>query len=551
MMRLPACCVALLLTALGAVERGAAAQPATPAAAQAALRSIGQSAIRSHIAFLADDMLEGRAPGSRAGGITSRYIASQLAVAGVEPVRGSYFQQVPLIGWRTTAARVALEFETGAARTTLRYPDDAVVWLRSGVDSATVTGELVFVGYGVTAPEYDWDDFKGRDLRGRIVVVLVGDPPSPPSQPLIFEGGAMTYYGRWSYKIEEAARQGAAGVLVVHSPETAGYPWDVIETAFTGEQLALPLAAGVEAPPRLQGWITFDAAQRVLATADIDLRELFVRAARRDFQPVFTGIDARLRAAGSSRRFDSPNVVGIVNGRDRSRGEELVVYTAHWDGLGIGAPVDGDSIYNGAYDNASGVAVLLEIARAFALPATAPDRSVLFIFTTAEEAGMLGAYWYVREPLLPLERTVAALNIDGANLWGATDDASAVGLERSTLGATFERQAAAMGLRVSGERAPDKGFYFRSDHFPFARAGVPALFFDHGIEFRNRPPGWGMATLARFEARRYHQPSDRFDPAFDLAGAVQQARLAFLVGYDVATAAEPPRWYTGGRIRAR
>jgi Zn-dependent M28 family amino/carboxypeptidase len=534
-----------LMAALIALAPLTAGATLRPAAAQETTGAIRQSAIRAHLAFLADDLLEGRAPGSRGAAVAARYIAAQLAAAGVEPMRGSHYQTVPLTGWRADPRRVTLDFEARGRSTTLRYPADAVIWTGTGGDAAEVTGELVFAGYGVRAPEYGWDDYKGRDVTGRIVVVLVSDPPAPPAQPRIFDGGAMTYYGRWTYKIEEAARQGAAGVLIVHTAQGAGYPWSVVESSFTGEQLSLPRDDSAPAPPVVQGWISFDAARRVLATAGLDLNELFVRAARRDFQPVFTGIAAQLGAAGHSRSFAGANVVGMVSGRHPSRRGDAVIYTAHYDGLGIGTPVDGDSIYNGAYDNASGVALLLEVARAFAALETRPDRSIIFLFTTAEEAGLLGAYWYVRQPLLPINRTVAALNIDGANLWGETHDASAVGLERSTLGLTFERQAATLGLRVTGERDPGKGFFFRSDHFPFARAGVPALFLDHGIDFRNRPPGWGAAVLSRFELERYHQPGDRFEPSFDLAGAVQQARLALLVGLDIANSATPPRWYRG------
>jgi Zn-dependent M28 family amino/carboxypeptidase len=513
---------------------------------QDALRGIEAAAIRAHLAFLADDLLEGRAPGSRGGGIAAHYIAAQLTHAGVEPIRGTHFQSVPLRGWRAEPRRVALEFAGPTGRASLRFPSEAVAWIDGAADSARVTGEVVFAGYGVRAPEYQWDDFKGRDMRGAVLVVLVSDPPAPPGQPLAFDGGALTYYGRWTYKVEEAARQGAAAVLIVHTAEGAGYGWNVVESSFAGELLSLPGDTSAPQPPPLQGWVSIDAARRIFETAGTAFDELFVRAARRDFQPVFTGINATLRAAGAARSFDADNVVGVVNGTHPTRRNETVVYTAHYDGLGIGPPVDGDSIYNGAYDNASGVAALLEVARAFA--AAPPDRSVLFVFTTAEESGLLGATWYVRNPLRPLRQTVAALNIDGANLWGETHDASAIGVERSTLGLVFETQAAALGLRVSAERAPDRGFFFRSDHFPFARAGVPALFIDHGTDFVNRPRGWGEAVLSRFEAERYHQPADRFDSGFDLAGAVQQARLSFLVGTAVATTPAAPRWYRGAEI---
>lgn len=509
--------------------------------AQEPTRPIRAPRIRAHLTFLADDMLMGRAPGTRGGAIAARYIASQLLRAGVQPVRDSYYQTVPLLGWRPDPRRISATFGDSAA--SLRYLNDFVVWLDSGADSVAVAGEVVFAGYGVSAPEYEWDDFKGRDLRGRILLVLSNDPPAPPDRPLIFDGPAMSYYARYTYKIEEARRRGAAAVIIVHTLEGAGYPWPVVQSSWTGEQLALPHDSST-VPLQFQSWVTLDAARRLVAAADLDLDELYVRAARRDFQPVFTGITLQLRAAGRVRRFDSANVVGIVPGSHPTRRNEAVIFTAHYDHLGVGAPVDGDSIYNGAYDNASGVALLLELAESFAASSERLGRSVLFLFTTAEEAGMLGASWYVRHPFVPLQRTVAALNIDGANLWGETDGISAVGLERSTLGSMFERHAAALELRVEGERAPGKGLYFRSDHFPFARAGVPALYLDHGTTYRNRPPDWGIAILSRYESQRYHQPDDEYEAGMDLRGAAQQGRHAFLLGLDLSTAERPPRWHS-------
>ncbi|HSJ33218.1 MAG TPA: M20/M25/M40 family metallo-hydrolase [Longimicrobiales bacterium] len=526
----------------------AAAQD-TAASTPTAAGSIQADQIRAHLSFLADDALEGRAPGRRGARIAARYIVSQLVRAGIEPAAGGYYQTVPLLGWTADARRVSVQYAAGDSTGALAFPDDAVVWLDSGADSARASANVVFAGYGVHAPEYDWDDYKDVDVRGRIVLVLSGDPPAPPGEPLIFDGGAMTYYGRYTYKIEQARSRGAAAIIIVHTTDGAGYAWPVVQSSWLGEQLALPQdSAAAASVLQIQAWVTFGAARRMLGAVGLDLDELYVRAARRDFQPISTGITVQLRAGGRARRFESSNVVGIVQGRHPTRRGEAVIFTAHYDHLGIGPPVDGDSIYNGAYDNASGVALLLEVAEAFARQRPRPERSVLFLFSTAEEAGMLGAAWYVRQPLIPLRRTVAALNIDGANLWGETDDVSAVGLERSTLGAVFEQQAAFMGLRVEAERAPDKGFFFRSDHFPFARAGVPALYLDHGIAYRDRPPDWGMNTLARYEAERYHQPGDEYDSAFDLAGAVQQGRHAFLVGLDIANAETAPRWYPGGAI---
>lgn len=522
--------------------------PILIAAAQAdsiaeALRSIRTEQLRAHILFLADDLLEGRAPGSRGAALAARYIATRLAASGVEPLRNSWLHPVPLVGWRPDARRMNADFARGDQRVRLRYPNDAILWTEHA-DSALARAELVFVGYGAYAPEYNWDDYKNRDIRGRIVVALAGDPPAPPGQP-IFDGPALSYYGRYTYKVEEALRRGAAGLLLVHTTDGAGYDWNVVRSSWTGEQLALQPEPGAGAPAPALGWLSFDAGRRVLALGGADLRELYVRAARRDFQPLFTGISGTLRAAGRSRRIDGYNVAGVVPGSHPARRGEAVVFTAHYDHLGIGPAVNGDSIYNGAYDNASGVALLLEVAEAWASLEPAPDRTAVFLFTTAEEAGLLGASWYVRRPGFPIDRTVAVLNVDGANLWGETEDAAAVGLERSSLGAAFEAAAGELGLRVSGERAPGQGFFFRSDHFPFARAGVPALYIDHGTRFRDRSAAWSDSVL-RYAAERYHSPQDSWDPGFNLSGAVQQGRLALLIGVAVANTAQPPRWYPGG-----
>jgi hypothetical protein len=524
------------------------AAAAAPATAQGGPREIRAERIAPHLAFLADDLLEGRAPGTRGGRTAARYIATQLALAGVEPVRGSYYQAVPLVGWRADPGRTTLEFAVDGRRTTLRHPTDAVVWVESGADSAAVSGELVFVGYGTRAPEYEWDDFKGRDLSGRILVALINDPPAPPGQPLIFEGAAMTYYGRWTYKIEEAARQGAAAVLIVHSTQTAGYPWSVVEASFAGERLALPRDSVGTPTLALQGWLAFDAARRLLAGAGLDIDELFVRAARRDFQPVFTGINARIRAGGTARRFQSSNVLGMVSGSHETRRDEAIVYTAHYDGLGIGTPVDGDSIYNGAYDNASGVALLLEIAGAFARHTPRPNARSCSS-SPRPRRPVCSAPWYVRRPIVPLQRTVAALNIDGANLWGETERCQRRNGTR-TIDARHRIRAPRRrhGTPRRGRARPERD----SSSAPItsrspALASPPSI--DHGTDYRSRPPGWGDANvLVRYETERYHQPADRYDPAFDLVGAVQQGRHAFLVGLDIANTAEPPRWHAGQRI---
>jgi len=525
---------AFLLIAAG----GAAAQRAEPAAAADAITA---ASIRARLEFLSHDLLEGRAPGTRGGQLAALYIADQFSRAGLQPVNGSYFQAVPLRGTTVVPGRVSLGFHVNGRDVPARYAHD-VVLRTSGPDTlVSVDAQLVFVGYGVRAPEFAWDDFKGADLTGKVLVFLANEPPAPPEDATRFDGRALTYYGRWTYKLEEAARRGAAGALIVHTTAAAGYPWDVVRSSWTGEQLAL---ADDDAPTiAIGGWITDDLARRLFAAAGLSLDALAARAAQRDFRPVYTPVRLRARIASRVRRLETANVVGVVPGRHAMLRDEVLVYTAHYDHLGIGPAVDGDSIYNGAYDNAGGVAALIDIAGAFARLTPRPARSVLFIATAAEEAGLLGAEHYVRHPLFPLADTRASINIDGANLWGETDDVAAVGADRSTLGRIVERHARSLGMRVRPDHSPGAGLFFRADHFPFARAGVPALSIHHGVDFRGRPPGWGIETLEHYTTHHYHRPSDHFDPAFDLGGAVQQARLAFLVGLDIATGAADPEWY--------
>jgi Zn-dependent M28 family amino/carboxypeptidase len=527
--------IAFLLIAAGTV---AASAPA--GGFQEAWESITAAEIRAHLFLLSSDRLEGRQPGTRGADIAAEYIAGRFISYGLEPVAGTYFQGVPLTGITTDPTTVSLAFEGDDARLPAVHPDDAVIWPGAPLPSVQVSGELLFVGYGVHAPEWGWNDYKGRDVHGRVLLILAGDPPSPPDDPGRFDGRALTYYGRWSYKLEEARRRGAIGALIIHRPESAGYDWGVVSSSWTGEQLSLEEEAGTGTPVLLQGWLTTDFARRALALADLDLDELAVRAARADFSPVSTGMTVRSRMNSRSRAVRAQNVVGYLPGRT----DEIVVFTAHYDHLGIGPAVDGDSIYNGAYDNASGVSALLEVADAFARLDPA-GRGVLFVATTAEEAGLLGARHYINQPLFPLEATIAVVNIDGVSIWGETHDVIAPGVHRSTLARNVGARAAEMGMRVRPDPAPERGGFFRSDHFPFARAGIPALYLQHGLDFRGRPAGWGDDLMARWLRENYHQPSDELGADPDLSGAVQQARLAFAVGFDLVTASEAPAWLDG------
>ena len=514
----------------------------TPAlvAAQAQPR-ITAAEIDGHLRFLSSDLLEGRAPATRGGRLAAEYIASQLRAAGVEPaVSGSYFQRVPIdvVG---ADARTIRASATGKATATLRYPDDVVVWSGSATDSSSARGELVFAGYGATAPEYRWDDFKGTDLRGKILLVLVNDPPAPASEPTLFGGKAMTYYGRWTYKFEEAERRGAAGALIVHTTEQAGYPWHTVVGSWAKEQRMLPRDPKLPAPLGVRGWITDSAASALLRQAGLDLAALRAQAATREFHPVATGIMLDVGFRNSVAHLQSENVVGVVRGRDPRLGKEYVAFSAHWDHLGIGPAVNGDSIYNGASDNASGVADLLAIARA-AAEGPKPKRSLLFAFVTAEESGLLGSAYFAEHPVVPASQIVANLNMDGGNLLGRTRDLNVLGDTKSTLGPRLAGMVKKDGMRISPDQHPEAGHFYRSDHFSFAKAGIPAVSIGAGDDFVGRPTGWGAKQDDDYTAHRYHQPSDEYRADFDLSGAVQLSEIVLRFGLQLADSPGVPVW---------
>jgi len=533
----------LVLVALA----GCGAGPDDPADRAAA--SINGHEIEADLRFLAHDLLEGRAPGTRGGRLAAEYIASRFHAAGLEPVDGSWFQVVPILGSTPVPASVRLTFRGGGATFEPAYRDEFVAWSGDpGAASVRAAGELVFAGYGISAPEHDWDDFEGVDVEGKILLVLVNDPPATEGEPERFEGPAMTYYGRWTYKLEEAARRGALGVLLVHETEAAGYPWSVVRGSWTGEQFALPPDPSAGPPSVLQGWVTREAAERVLALADLELESLSRRAATREFTAVGTGLTVQGGLRSRVRRIETRNVVGVRRGEERAG--EVVTLTSHYDHLGVGEAVAGDSVYNGAYDNASGIALLLQVAEAFGALEEPTPRSVLFVATAAEEAGLLGAEWYVQNPLFPLHRTVAEINVDGANLWGTTDDLIAMGAERSGLGPYVEARARELGMALAPDAEPEKGYFFRSDHFPFVRAGVPSLYLEHGRRYRGRRSGWGDSIQEAYVAERYHAPGDELRDDFVFDGAVQQGKVVSLTAYDLAVGSGFPEWNRGSEFRA-
>ena len=488
---------------------------AQPASAPA---PITPNEIDGHLRFLSSDLLEGRAPATRGGRLAAEYIAAQLRVFGVEPgVNGSYFQKVPIdiVAANKATIRAAT---TGRATTTLRYPEDVVVWAGSAAESSAARGEVLFVGYGATAPEYKWNDFKDVDVRGKILLVLVNDPPAPRNEPDLFGGRAMTYYGRWTYKFEEAERRGAAGALIVHTTERAGYPWHTVVGSWAKEQRMLPRDPNLPAPLGVRGWITDSAAKVLLTQAGLDLTQLRTQAESRDFKPVPTGVMVDLSFRNTVEHLESENVVGIVRGRDPVVRDQYVAFSSHWDHLGVGPAVDGDSIYNGALDNASGVADLLAVARV-AQQSPRPRRSLLFVFVTAEESGLLGSEYFGQNPVAPADKIVANINVDGGNILGRVRDLTVLGSNKSSLGPALGRMLSTRGMRITPEEHPERGHFYRSDHFSFAKVGIPSVSIGAGTDFIGRPKGWGVEQNEDYTAKRYHQPSDAYRPDFDLTGA--------------------------------
>lgn len=513
----------------------------------AVLDRIRPEAIDAHLRFLSHPLLEGRAPGTRGGDLAAEYVRAQFRRIGLRPVGGSYLQPVPMVGL-TPEPRLALEMP-GGERLEPAYRDDFV--MKAGLPEREVRaeGELVYVGYGITAPEYGWDDYAGVDVRGKVLLVRVNDPGTEDT-PGFFGGKALTYYGRWTYKYEEASRRGAAGVLLVHTDESAGYGWNVVRSSNTGEQY--DLAGTPEFPLPVKGWISSRAAAEALRRAGHDPAELARRSGERGFRPVATGIRVRAEVRSRVREVRTANVAGLLPGSDPALGDEAVLLTSHYDHLGTGTGEGGERVvYHGAYDNASGVALLLAVAEAAAALPEPPARSLLFVSTTAEESGLLGAEWYARHPLVPLSRTAAELNVDGANLEGRTRDLAPLGADRSELGDTVREAARAEGMTLRPDPHPEQGMFFRQDHFPLARAGVPALALDHGLDYLEKPAGWGETWYEEFISRHYHQPSDAYREGVDYGGAVQQGRVLLRVALAVASAERMPEWSPGAEFARR
>ncbi|MDQ3516567.1 MAG: M28 family peptidase [Gemmatimonadota bacterium] len=539
-----------LLGALPLSAQSHAEHAATPARDQGRGHVVTPHEIDAHLRFLSSDLLEGRAPATRGGRIAAEYIASQLRLFGVEPgaANGSYFQEFPIevVGADRSSLTATA---SGRATSRLRYPEDVVVWAGSAGTQSQASGELVFVGYGTTAPEFRWDDFKGVDVRGKILLVLVNDAPATTAEPNLFGGRAMTYYGRWTYKFEEAERRGAAGMLIVHTTERAGYPWHTVVGSWAKEQRMLPRPATGPAPIGVRGWITDSAATALLAQAGVDLPQLIRAAGSRDFRPVPTGINLAISFSNSVQRLQAVNVVGMVRGTDAAKSEEYVAYSAHFDHLGIGPPVNGDSIYNGALDNASGVAVMLGVAHT-AAHSPRPARSQLFVFVDAEESGLLGSEYFAAHPTVPIGKIVANLNVDGGNILGRVSTLRVLGDTKSSLGPMLAAMVRADTLTIAPDTHPERGYFYRSDHFSFAKVGVPSASIAAGVEFVGRPAGWGTQQAERYTSQDYHQPSDEYRPDFDLTGAAQLAAIVSRFGKWLGDSPVVPTWNQDAEFRS-
>jgi Zn-dependent M28 family amino/carboxypeptidase len=517
------------------------------AAAESAAAAIEADDLRTSISTLASDEFEGRAPASRGDRAARSYLVDRLQKLGYSAgPNGKWEQPFDIVGV-TAKMPARWVFTRGTDVLSLKWWDQYIA--TSGVQTPRVSianAQLVFVGYGIQAPEYQWDDFKGLDLKGKILLMLNNDPDWDPA---LFAGRTRLYYGRWDYKYDIAARQGAAGAIIIHTQPSAGYPFQTVQTSWSGEQFELP--AGDEARTLVRGWVSEAAARSLVAFGGQNLDRLVAAAKTRDFRPVQLGVTTSLAFDNRITRAQTANVYGVLPGSDPSLRDEAVVYTAHYDHLGIGtADKTGDKVYNGALDNGAGVAQLLAIAAAFKSLPVRPRRSVLFLFAAAEEAGLLGSQYFVEHPTFPANRIAANINYDGGNVWGRTRDVTFIGKGKSTLDAVVAQMARRQGRRVEADQFPDRGYFYRSDQFSFAKAGVPAVFLDMGTDFIGRPAGWGKEQVERYENNDYHQPSDEIRPDWTFDGMLEDARLGFWVGLTVASADEMPRWNPNDEFEA-
>ena len=531
-----------------------------PPAAIAAMQSIRPENIETHVRFLSHDLLEGRGTGQRGGDLAAEYIATQFALYGLKPAgeNGSYMQKVPMVGITPGAdmrfALVPAPVQSSNLNPTdvkpidLKALDDYVAYDQTQQPESNVDAEIVYVGYGIEAPEYNWDDYKGVDVKGKVLLMLVNEPPS--DDPKFFTGKALTYYGRWVYKYEEAARKGAVGAILVHKTEMASYGWDVVRNSNSGEKSYLKL----DGTPRLKtaAWIQLSVARNLAAASGLDLDKMMTNASSRDFRPVPLHVRLSAHMTSKVRPFESNNVIGVLPGADAVLKNEGVMYTAHFDHLGIRPDMPGDNIYNGAMDNATGCGILMEIARVYAGAAQAPRRSIYFAAVTAEEQGLLGSEYLGKHPPIPAGKISLDLNYDDLMPLGAPEEVQVSGAERTTFYPAVQAVAQDFHFKIRPDARPDAGHYYRSDHFSLARVGIPAFSINEGMKFKGHDEAWGLEQDADYTAHHYHQPSDEYHPGMDYTSDAAMARFGFALGWEAATQARPVDWKQGDEFeRAR
>ena len=523
-----------------------------------ALDSINANDITQHTKVLSSDEYEGRGPGTKGEELTVKYLTEQYQRLGLKPGNpdGTYVQKVPLVGFTAESPRAS--FTAGGKTIDLKFPTDYVAVSRRFVPESKVeNSDVVFVGYGVVAPEYGWDDYKGMDVRGKTIVMLINDPAVPDAgdssklDERMFKGNAMTYYGRWTYKYEIARDKGAAAAIIVHETGPAGYPYEVVSGSWSRENFDVQTPNKNMDRAAVEGWITVERAKELMSASGQDFDALKRAAATKDFKPVALNAKANIEIKNTLREINSSNVVAKLEGSDAALKNEYVIYSAHWDHLGRDPKLPGDQIYNGALDNASGTGAMLEIAEAFTRMTPAPKRSVIFLSVTAEEKGLLGAKHYAENPLYPANKTIANINIDGVNQWGRTRDITMVGDDNSTLIDILRETAGAQGRTVKPDPQPEKGFYYRSDHFEFAKIGVPALYISEGTEYVGKDVNFSKQKRDEYEAKDYHKPSDEMKPDWDLSGAVEDTQLLTIIGYRVTQGEKFPEWKAGSEFKAK
>jgi Zn-dependent M28 family amino/carboxypeptidase len=517
---------------------------------QPALDSITAADLAKDTQVLASDDFEGRGLASEGELKTINFLREEFQKIGFKPGNGdSYFQEIPMVVM-TADPSARLEVRGDKKSIAFAYKEDFVAETQRVAEEASlVDSEMVFAGYGIVAPEYNWNDYEGLDVHGKTVVVLVNDPGYATQDPALFTGRAMTYYGRWTYKYEEAARQGAAGCLIVHETEPAAYPWSVVQNGWTGPQFNLVREDNNMSRCAADGWLSLEATRKVFEAAGLEFDTVKAEAAKRGFKAIPLGLKASLTLKNSVKNVTSRNVIALLPGSERP--EEVVIYMAHWDHFGLNPDLQGDQIFNGALDNATGTAALIELAEGFQKLKRPPLRSIVFLSVTGEEQGLIGSEYYATHPIFPATKTVAVINMDALNIYGPMKDITVIGYGMSELDGYIEAAAKEAGRTVSSDPSPEKGSYFRSDHFPFAKEGIPAVYPSGGSDSVEHGREWTIAKRDKYLAENYHKPSDEFDPNWDLSGAIDDLRLLFKVGYRLAMESTFPNWKEGTPYKAK